>query len=143
MYVYSDVYFEDDCFDSPWMLESTLTYSDRFFQRHPHPRAVPTKFPRKPVKEQHFLKQREETHHKRSLLFLFIRSIKNISASWIFPALAFSQLRNICFSEHLLMTLGIASEYFWFLWSAYERFCDIAFEKHTAIQNYYWVKKLT
>ena len=49
VYVCSD-HFEDG-FDSSWMLQSTQTYSDRPIQRRLHPGAIPTKFPRKPVKE--------------------------------------------------------------------------------------------
>ena len=53
VYVCSD-HFEDDCFDSSWMLQSALTYSDRPIQRRLCPGAIPTKFQYKPVKEQHF-----------------------------------------------------------------------------------------
>ena len=68
-------HFEDDCFDSSWMLQYTLTYSDRPIQRHLCPGAAPTKFPHKPVKKRHFSNQREETHRKkRGLFFLFIRN---------------------------------------------------------------------
>ena len=44
VYVCSD-HFEDDCFDSFWMLQSTLTYSDRPTQRRLRPGAIPTKIP--------------------------------------------------------------------------------------------------
>ena len=54
------VHFEDDCFDSSSMLQSTLT-SDIPFQRRLHPGAIPMKFPHKPVKERHFSNQRDET----------------------------------------------------------------------------------
>ena len=63
-------HFEDDCFNSPWMLQSTLTYSDRPIQRRLCPGAIPTKFSHKPVKERHFSKQREETHRKKRFVFL-------------------------------------------------------------------------
>ena len=69
VYVCSD-HFEDDCFDSSWMLQSTLTYSDRPIQRRLCPGAIPTKFSHKPVKERHFSKQREETHRKKRFVFL-------------------------------------------------------------------------
>ena len=63
VYVYSD-HFEDDCFDSSLMLQSTLTYSDRPIQRRLFPGPIPTKFSHKPVKERHFSEQREETQKK-------------------------------------------------------------------------------
>ena len=69
VYVCSD-HFEDDCFDSSWMLQSTLTYSDRPIQRRLCPGAIPTKFPHKPVNERHFSKQREKTHRKKEVCFL-------------------------------------------------------------------------
>ena len=68
VYVCSD-HFENDCFDSSWMLQSTLTYSDRPIQRRLREGAIPTKFPHKPVKERHFSKQREETHRKKEVCF--------------------------------------------------------------------------
>ena len=68
MYVCSD-HFEDDYFDSSWMLQSTLTYSDTPIQRQLCPGGIPTKFPHKPVKI-HFSKQREETHRKKRFFFL-------------------------------------------------------------------------
>ena len=68
VYICSD-HFEDDCFDSSWMLQSSLTYSDRPIQRCLCPGAIPTKFPHKPVKEQHFSKQCEGTHHKKEVCF--------------------------------------------------------------------------
>ena len=61
---------EDDCFDSSWMLQSTLTRSDRPIQRCLCAGAIPTKFPHKPVKV-HFSKQREETHHKKEVCFSY------------------------------------------------------------------------
>ena len=64
-------HFEDDCFDSPWMLQSALTYSDRPIQRRLCPGAIPTKFPHKPVKERHFSKQREENHRKKEVCFSY------------------------------------------------------------------------
>ena len=70
VYVCSD-HFEDDCFDSSWMLQSTLTYSDRPIQRRLCPGAIPTKFPHKLVKERHFSKQREETHRKKEVCFSY------------------------------------------------------------------------
>ena len=42
-------HFEDDCFDSSWML--------RPIQRRLLPGAIPTKFPHEPVKERNFSKQ--------------------------------------------------------------------------------------
>ena len=70
MYVCSD-HFEDDCFDSSWMLQSILTYSDRSIQRRLCPGAIATKFTHKPVKERHFSKQREETHRKKEFCFSY------------------------------------------------------------------------
>ena len=76
MYVCSD-HFEDDCFDSSWMLQSRLTYSDRSIQRHLCPVAVPKKFSHKPVKERHFSRKREETHYKKKFVFLIHQNKKN------------------------------------------------------------------
>ena len=70
VYVWSDQY-GNNCFDSSWMLQSTLTYSDRPIQRRLWPGAIPTKFPHKPVKERHFSKQREETHRKKVVCFSY------------------------------------------------------------------------
>ena len=68
VYVCSD-HFEDDCFDFSWMLQSTLTYSDRAIQRPLRPGAIHTKFQHKPVKERHFSKQHDETHAKKGFVF--------------------------------------------------------------------------
>ena len=68
VYVCSD-HFEDDCFDSSWMLQSTLTYSDRPIQRCPRPGAIPTKFPHKPVKEQLFLNNVKRLIEKRGFSY--------------------------------------------------------------------------
>ena len=74
VYVCSE-HFDDDCFGSSWMLQSTLTYSVRPIQRRLCPGTIPTKFSHEPVKERNFSKQREETHcKKRGLFFLFIRN---------------------------------------------------------------------
>ena len=70
VYVCSD-HFEDDCFDSSWMLQSTLTYSDRPIQRRLCPGAIPTKFPHEPVKERRFSRQREETPRKKEVCFSY------------------------------------------------------------------------
>ena len=70
VYVCSD-HFEDDCFDCSWILQSTLTYSDRPIQRRLCPGTIPTKFPHKSVKEQHFSKQRAETHRKKKVCFSY------------------------------------------------------------------------
>ena len=70
VYVCSD-HFEDNCFDSSWMLQFTLTYSDKPIQRHLFAGEIPTKFPHKPVKVRHFSKQREETHRKRDVYFFY------------------------------------------------------------------------
>ena len=70
MYVCRD-HFEDDCFDSSRMLQSALTYSDRTMQRLMCPGAIPTNFPHKPVKEQHFSKQPEEFDCKREVWFSY------------------------------------------------------------------------
>ena len=70
VYVFSD-HFEDDCFDSSWMLQSAITYSDRPIQRRLCPGAIPTKFPLKPLKERHFSKQRQETHRKKEVCFSY------------------------------------------------------------------------
>ena len=64
-------HFEDDCFNSPWMLQSTLTYSDRPIQRRLCPGAIPTKFPHEPVKERRFSRQREETPRKKEVCFSY------------------------------------------------------------------------
>ena len=69
VYVCSD-HFEDNCLDSSWMLQSTLTYSGRYIQRRLCPGAIPTKFPHKPVKKRHFSKQREETLAEKKFVFL-------------------------------------------------------------------------
>ena len=53
VYVFN-YHFQDDCFDSSWMLQSTLTYSDRHIQRRLCLGAIPTKFPHKPVKEHYY-----------------------------------------------------------------------------------------
>ena len=68
MYVCGN-HFENDCFDSSWMLHFTLTCSFRPIQRGLLPGAIPTKFPHKPVKEQHFFKQRDETHGRKEFVF--------------------------------------------------------------------------
>ena len=70
MHACSD-HLDDDCFDSSWMLQSTLTYSERPIQRRLRQRAIPTKCPDKPVKEQHFSKQREETRHNKEVCFSY------------------------------------------------------------------------
>ena len=70
VYVCSD-HFEDDCFDSSLILQSTLTYSDRPIQRRHRPGAILTKFPHKPGKERHFSKQREETHRNKEVCFSY------------------------------------------------------------------------
>ena len=44
-------YVEDDCLGSSWMLQPSLTYSDRPIQRQPYPGAIPTKLQYKPVTE--------------------------------------------------------------------------------------------
>ena len=49
VWVCSD-HFEDDCFDSSWMLESSLTHPERPIQRHLHSGAIPTNFPPKQTK---------------------------------------------------------------------------------------------
>ena len=67
VYICSD-HFENDCFDSSWMLQSTLTYSDRPIQRCPG--TIPKNFSHKPVKERHFSKQPEETIAKKRFVFL-------------------------------------------------------------------------
>ena len=64
-------HFENDCFDSSWMLQFTLNYSDKSIKRYLFQGAIPTKFPRKPVKVRHFSKQREETHRKRDVYFFY------------------------------------------------------------------------
>ena len=69
MHACSD-HLDDDCFDSSWMLQSTLTYSERPIQRRLRQRAIPTKCPDKPVKE-HFSIQREETRHKKEVCFSY------------------------------------------------------------------------
>ena len=70
VYIWSD-HFEDECFDSSWMLQFTLNYSDRPIQRPLCPGTIPTKYPHKPVKERHFSKQREETHRKKEVCFSY------------------------------------------------------------------------
>ena len=40
-------HFEDDCFNSSWMLQSSLTYQERSIQRRLRSGAVPTKFAHK------------------------------------------------------------------------------------------------
>ena len=70
VYVCSDR-FEDGCFDSSWMLQSTLTYSDRPIQRLLCPEAILTKFPHKPAKDRHLYKQREEIHRKKEVYFSY------------------------------------------------------------------------
>ena len=70
VYVCSD-HFEDGCFDSSWMLQSALTYSDRSIQRRLRPGAIPIKFPHKPVKERNFSTQREEPHRKKEVCFSY------------------------------------------------------------------------
>ena len=40
-------HFESDCFESSWMLQSSLTYPEKPIQRHLRTVAVPTKFPHK------------------------------------------------------------------------------------------------
>ena len=49
-YVCSD-HFANDCFDSFWMPQFTLIYSDRPIQTRYHPRAIPAKFQHKLVKK--------------------------------------------------------------------------------------------
>ena len=65
-------HFEDDCFDSPWMLQSTLTYSGRPIQRRFCPGAIPTKFPHKPVKDnaRQFLNNAKRLIAKKRFVFL-------------------------------------------------------------------------
>ena len=43
-------HFEDDCFNSSWMLQSSLTYQERSIQRRLRSGAVPTKFTHKLTK---------------------------------------------------------------------------------------------
>ena len=74
MYVCSD-HFEDECLDSSWMLQFTLTCSDRPIQRCLRPGTIPTKFSHKPVKERHFSKQCEETHDKKEVCFSYSSEI--------------------------------------------------------------------
>ena len=76
-------HFEDDCFDSSWMLQSILTHLDRDFQIRLQPGAIPTKFPHKPVKERHFSKQREETHRKKEVCFSYSSETINQKISFI------------------------------------------------------------
>ena len=64
-------HFEDDYFDSFWMLQSALTYSDRPIERRLFPGAIHMKFPHKPVKKQHFSEQSEETHRKKEVCFSY------------------------------------------------------------------------
>ena len=68
---HSSDHAEDDCFDSSWILQPTLTHSDRTIQRCLCAGAILTKFPHKPVKIRHFCKQREETHHKKEVCFSY------------------------------------------------------------------------
>ena len=70
MCVCSD-HFEDGCFDSYWMLQFTLTYSDRLIQRRLRPGTMNSKFQHKQVKERHFPKQCEETHRKKEVCFSY------------------------------------------------------------------------
>ena len=74
MYVCSD-HFEDDYFDSSWMLQSTLTYSDRPIQRRLCPGGIPTKFPYKPVKNDIFLNNVKRLIAKRGFFFLFTETV--------------------------------------------------------------------
>ena len=69
MFVCRD-YFEDDCFGPSWMLQSTITYSDRPIQRRLRPGAILTKFPDKPVKKRHFSKKRKETRKMRVVFLI-------------------------------------------------------------------------
>ena len=66
-------HFEDDCFDSSWMLQSSLTYQERPIQRRLHPGAVPTKFPHKEikVKERNASKKREENRRHKEVCSVF------------------------------------------------------------------------
>ena len=74
---------EDDCFDSSWMLQSTLTCLDRPIQRCLRPGAIPTKFPHKPAKERNFSKQREETHRKKEVCYSYSSETINKKISLI------------------------------------------------------------
>lgn len=68
-------HFECDCFDSPWMLQSTLTFSGKSIQRFLLPEEILTKFFHKVVQERHFSKQREETHCKRQGFFPILEKL--------------------------------------------------------------------
>ena len=60
-------HFENDYFDSSWMLQSSLTYQERPIQGRLHPGAAPAKFPHNKikVKEQNASKKREDNRcHK-------------------------------------------------------------------------------
>ena len=75
-------HFEDDSFDSSWMLQSTRTYSDRLIQKRLRPGTIPTKFPHKPMKERHFPKrhlpkQHEETHRIKEGCFPYSSETMN------------------------------------------------------------------
>ena len=43
----SSYYFEDDCFDSSWMLQSSLTYPEKLIERHLRTVPVPANIPPK------------------------------------------------------------------------------------------------
>ena len=66
-------HFEDDCFDSSWMLQSSLTYQERPIQHCLRSGAVPTKFPHKQtkVKERNTSKKREENRRHKEVCSVF------------------------------------------------------------------------
>ena len=66
-------HFEDDCFDSSWMLQSSLTYQKRPIQLRLRSGAVTTKFPHKQtkVKERNTSKKREENRRHKEVCSVF------------------------------------------------------------------------
>ena len=77
-------HFEDDCFDPSWMLQSTLSYSDRPIQRRLRPGAIPTKFPHKPVKERHFSNVKRLIVKKRFVFLIHQKiSLTSKTGRWL------------------------------------------------------------
>ena len=66
-------HFEDDFFDSSWMLQSSLTFQERPIQRHLLSGAVPTRFPHKQtkVKERSTSKKWEENRRHKEVCSVF------------------------------------------------------------------------
>ena len=67
-------HFECDCFDSPWMLQSTLTFSGKSIQRFLLPEEILTKFFTKLYKNDTFLSNVKRLIANDRDFFLFLKN---------------------------------------------------------------------